>query len=74
MMIVAIASSTRGSAVTQADTPSLISLYAAALQDQDEKGSLGSLDTLYADERIRGHMGELIGRFGLIWRSASSRP
>ena len=39
-----IASSTRGFATPQADTPPVISPYARPLQDQDEKGSLsGSL-------------------------------
>jgi hypothetical protein len=39
-LIVVIASSTRGFAMPQADTPPVISPYAALLQDQDEKGSM----------------------------------
>jgi hypothetical protein len=39
-VIVVIASSTRGFAAPQADTPPVISPYAGPLQDQDEKGSV----------------------------------
>jgi hypothetical protein len=40
MMIVAIASSTRGFAATEADTPPEISRFAELRQGQDEKGSV----------------------------------
>jgi hypothetical protein len=42
MEIVVIASSTRGFAMPQADTPPVIRPYAEPLQDQDEKHSLNS--------------------------------
>jgi hypothetical protein len=41
-MVVVIASSTRGFAVPEADTPPVIRPHAGPLQDQDEKGSLTS--------------------------------
>jgi hypothetical protein len=40
MEIVVIASSTRGFAMPQADTPPVIRPYAEPLQDQDEKHSM----------------------------------
>jgi hypothetical protein len=39
-VVVVIASSTRGFAVPEADTPPVISPYARSVQDQDEKGSV----------------------------------
>jgi hypothetical protein len=39
-VIVVIASSTRGFAAPEADTPPVIRPYAGPLQDQDEKGSV----------------------------------
>jgi hypothetical protein len=43
-VIVVIASSTRGFAVPEADTPTLISPSASPSQDQDEKGSMHAAD------------------------------
>jgi hypothetical protein len=57
MMIVAIASSTRGFAVPEADTPCKISAYARQLQDQDEKGSFWE-----SPAAIRAFAGEDITR------------
>ena len=49
MMIVAIASFTRGSAVSEADTPSVIKQYRGPVQDQGEKAHWPGPNFLFAD-------------------------
>ena len=70
MMIVAIASSTRGSAAPEADTPTVTSPDVRPAQDQDEKRSLHScggrhgpvLANAYAERWARTVRAEITGR------------
>ena len=62
-LIVVIASSTRGFAIPQADTPPVIRPYAAPLQDQDEKGSVIAGHVILALPFVFLIMGAALERF-----------